>query len=73
MKYICIINFGNQQEIFVFPKTINHAYMADLLHCPVISAGFVSIANMCFGESLTLDLKSRGQIDTDILAKQFLV
>ena len=86
MKYICTEDKDNKEEIFLFPNGIDHDCMAEMLgfiknqsygdwervfRLP-ISAGFVDKNNKCFGESVTLKLKSRGKVDTDLLKKEFL-
>ncbi len=83
MKYICTDDGEGKQEIFTFPRTVNHDAMAEVLghiknqthgnwkrvfRAP-ISAGFVDIHGNCIGASETLGLKSRPE-DTALLAKQ---
>jgi len=85
MKYICTVNQTNgQEEIFTFPRHVNHDCMAEVLgrvknhthgnweRIPrtIISAGFVCADGVCHGESLTLDVKARPE-DKDLLANQF--
>jgi hypothetical protein len=85
MKYICTKDENGKEEIFTFPKTVNHDVMAESLdrmrnqaggnwhrvsRVPV-SAGFVTPSGVCFGESLTLNLKSRSPEDSDLLGTQF--
>jgi hypothetical protein len=50
------------------------------LHTPVVSAGFCHVGGRdeygnplfeCFGESVSLKVKSRGQQDSDILNRSF--
>lgn len=84
MKYICMSTEHRTEEIFVFPKSIDHDAMAEALsgikdstrgawsrvfRVP-ISAGFVYKTGTCYGESETLGLESREE-DTAILAKQY--
>lgn len=84
MKYICTKNEDGLEEIFTFPDSVNHDAMAEVLsriknqthgnweriwRYP-ISAGFVLPDGTCFRESITLDLKSRNEIDTELLRKQ---
>lgn len=83
MKYICTRKDDNTEEIFVFPREIEHDRMDEVLsgireghganwkrvvRLP-ISAGFINDKLECYGESTTLDLKSREQ-DTDLLRSQ---
>lgn len=88
MKYICTEDDNGRQEIFLFPVTVNHSAIAEVLGCirnhthgnnwvrvgriPV-SAGFVNTDGACHGESITLNLKSRPEKDTELLAVQFMV
>ena len=83
MKYICTdSDYG--EEIFIFPRTVNHDAMAEVL-CRIknhthgnwrrvfrnpISAGFVDINCNCFGKSETLGIESRGAVDTSLLHEQ---
>lgn len=84
MKYIVFLNESTkQEEIMVFPKSINHDCFAEGAHFrnqtsgnwnrvfrKPISAGFVgSIPKglVCLGESMSLNLKSRPEIDTALL------
>lgn len=77
MKYICTANHseGEKEEIFVFPKSIDHDCMAEALEgvrnqthgnwerelrIPV-SAGFVRPNGDCYGQSETLGLEARQQ------------
>jgi hypothetical protein len=81
MKYI-VINLDGNEMIFVFPSSINHDRMFEgittirvgsdkdwhrIRNAEVVSAGFVDKQGNCFGESMTLDKKSRGKADTDLL------
>lgn len=78
MKYIVTTREGGIEEIFVFPSTINHDCMAEVL-CRIknhthgnwnriprrpISAGFITVKGECYGRSETLNLDSRGTKDT---------
>lgn len=85
MKFVCTKDENDKEEIFVFPKHIDHDRFAEVL-CHIrtddargqwqrmfrkpISAGFVSRTNKCFGRSETLDLDSRPE-DTKILSEQY--
>jgi hypothetical protein len=79
MKYIITSTEDFDQEIFIFPRTINHDIMAEsisrmknqshgnwkrLTRTP-ISAGFIS-NGVCYGKSESLNIKSRPE-DTGIL------
>lgn len=80
MKYIVMEDEDGKEEIFIFPKSVNHDCMAEALgriknqtwgswvrvwRNPV-SAGFVS-DGVCSGYSETLNLKSRGDQDSKLI------
>lgn len=85
MKYICVKRKGDNQIIFTFADTISHALMFNCIsnNCyqrplvsghdkfEVVSAGFVTKKLQCFGDSQTLNVKSRGDVDSKILKNQF--
>ena len=78
MKYIVTVREGNIEEMFVFPETINHDCMAEMISriknqshgdweriCRTpIAAGFITTDGECYGRSETLGLDSRGYSDT---------
>jgi len=81
MKYIVTKREEDElEEIFLFPRTVNHDCMAEVLqsirnqkhgawkiiHREPISAGFVE-GGKCFGKSESLDLQSRPELDTALL------
>jgi len=73
MKYII-----TEKGPVIFPNSLEHKKVAGCLQeCPVISAGLVLIKDFepnkltCYGESLSLNIKSRAEEDTNIL-KNFL-
>ena len=54
----------------VFPDTLIHVDVAKALGYPVISAGFCEIIGdkyECYGESVSLNVKSRYREDSEIL------
>ena len=79
MKYIVTRNKEGKAEIFVFPKSVNHDCMAEVLGFiknktygnwergfrKPVSAGFTD-GKTCYGESLSLGIESRPQ-DTELL------
>jgi hypothetical protein len=83
LKFITTRNEEGAEEVFVFPKSIDHDAMAEALegirnqthgnwkrsYRKPIAAGFVSEQWGCYGMSQTLDLQSRPE-DTELLAKQ---
>lgn len=84
MKYICTESEEGVEEIFVFPKTVDHDVMAEgvegmknrtrdpwkRIYRMVKSAGFIDARGTCFGKSETLGIKSRGEIDTALFKAQ---
>ncbi len=62
------------EEMVIFSSLLQHADIAQRLRCDLISAGFIEIFDnepCCFGESISLDIKSRGEVDTNV-AKRVL-
>jgi hypothetical protein len=84
MKYICTRQEDGREEVFTFPDSVNHDTMAEVLGCiknqtqdpwhrvmrEPVSAGFVGQNGTCYGESITLGLRSR-EIDSILLDLQF--
>lgn len=74
MKYII-----DELNMFViFPKHINHDDMARLhckpIGCSIVGAGFIEIIDgivSCYGKSISLNIKSRGHFDSEIIAYAF--
>jgi hypothetical protein len=79
MKYIVTYNEADKEEIFIFPKTVDHDCMMEVIHriknqswgdwkreyrLP-ISAGFTD-GKTCYGESISLRIESRPE-DTELL------
>lgn len=76
MKYIVTKTEGGVEELFMFPKSINHDCMAEVLgrikdqsygswrrvYREPIAAGFIT-GTCCHGRSETLNLDSRGRLD----------
>ena len=81
MKYIATKRDDGTEEIFIFPRSVNHDCMAEMLrgirdqswgnwkriHRSPVSAGFVE-GGLCIGYSESLNLRSR-QEDTALLRK----
>lgn len=83
MKYI-VMALADKEEIFVFPRTVDHDRMAEACECirfgnernwnrkyrdgECVAAGFVD-GGECHGRSETLGLESRGKVDTALLAQ----
>lgn len=70
LKYIVVK--GLVEEIIIFSPTITHAVMAVNFNQQVISAGFVDKNWNCYGESISLGVKSRIE-DTKIAQSIFAV
>jgi len=83
-KYICTVSEDKREEVFVFPRSVDHDAMAEALQgikdqthgnwnrvfrTPV-SAGFVDGAGNCYGLSESLGLNSRPEVDTALLSSQ---
>lgn len=76
MKYVVMQDENGIQELFMFPKSVNHDVFANAvsrlkdqahgnwkrIDREVISAGFTD-GKTCFGRSETLNLDSRGRLD----------
>jgi hypothetical protein len=76
MKYIVTLNENDVEEIFIFPKSVNHDVFAQgvsrlknqshgnwiRIDRDVIAAGFTD-GTICWGRSETLNLDSRGRLD----------
>jgi hypothetical protein len=73
MKYVVFDGY-NGEEIIIFPKIIQHSVMADDVKkssfggMKPISGGFV-IDGQCVGESESLRMKSRYDLDTALISK----
>jgi hypothetical protein len=81
MKYIAVA-LDEKESIFIFPSDVDHDRMAEAIEAirfrsrqnwsrkfrtgEVIAAGFVT-GGVCHGRSETLDLDSRGKVDTALL------
>lgn len=81
MKYVVVKSDEQGEQLFTFPKTIDHDKFAEVLNYirhgdrdwiriyrEPISAGFVSDGK-CHGRSETLNLDSREEEDTALLAR----
>ena len=73
MKYV-VFNGHEGEQIIIFPKIIQHSVMADDVKkssfggMRAISGGFV-VDGQCVGESESLRMKSRLDVDTALIAK----
>lgn len=80
MKYIVTRDESGREEAFVFPRTIDHDAMAEVLgriknqthgnwrrvFREPVSAGFMDQDGICYGKSETLGLSARPE-DTELL------
>lgn len=69
MKYI-VIDDGLSDCIYIFPNHVQHYFMLANLGGELISAGFVVFTPEgleCYGESVSLKVKSRPICDTQLL------
>ena len=82
-KYI-VISIDGKESIFTFPKTVDHDRMYEAITAirfgsdqnwnrklrlsKAISAGFVD-GGECYGRSETLNIESRGDLDTLLLGE----
>lgn len=73
VKYIVTETANNMEEIYIFPKRINHDCFYEIINNSVddfkeaISAGFIQDGT-CYGSSETLGLRSRKSTDTVLIA-----
>lgn len=71
MKYVVFSGY-NGEQIIIFPKIIQHSVMADDVKkssfggMRPVSGGFI-IDGECVGESESLRMQSRGDIDTALI------
>jgi len=71
MKYIIVDN-GAWIAPVLFSEATQHFEMANNVHGEVISAGYVRFAPRgleCYGESISLGLKSAPEIDSNMINK----
>ncbi len=70
MKYVVLITEEGETPI-IFPKELFHDEVANAVeNRGVVSAGFVRLSDgkiKCYGESLGLELSSRGEGDTSLI------
>lgn len=66
-KYLIVLLRGREQAVR-FPPSTHHKEIADLLHLPVIAAGFCVDDEWAGGESETLRIGSRGEKDRALIA-----
>ena len=76
-KYIVTRGLNGIEQPFVFSELASHAEVADALGGPVwvTGAGFCYINETgkykCYGESVSLKVKSREQVDADLINRLF--
>jgi|TARA_B100001079_G_C15938343_1_gene309560 hypothetical protein len=69
-KYV-VFEYFSEEFIIIFPETLTHAELASGVtkmskYMNPISGGFIEHGK-CVGESISLDMKSRGDTDTLLL------
>lgn len=75
MKYIIVEGAYDIPTPYIFSETVQHNDLANQIRHKVLGAGFVIFTPKglsCWGESVSLNIKSRGQIDTDIINRELL-
>jgi len=70
LKYI-VVEGALSDEIIIFSNVILHADIAKKLGVEVISAGFIKKDWTCYGESVSLSIKSRPTEDTELALMWF--
>ena len=76
LKYV----IDEYKNVTVFSPSATHADIARAMHGKPIAAGFIRMESLttvtggpyirCFGESISLNIKSRGQEDVDIITSE---
>ena len=72
IKYV-VFDFLGEEYIVIFPELLTHIEVAKSVtkmskYMEPISGGFIEHGE-CMGESISLDMKSRGEADTLLLEK----
>ncbi len=75
MKYIIVEGAYGYPTAYIFSDNVQHADMAQQVNKAdkVLGAGFVTYGPdglVCFGRSVSLDIKSRNEIDTKIINRE---
>ncbi len=71
-KYVVTRWSGGNETMFIFPGWVKHSKFAKFFG-PVLSAGFVDMEiKTCYGESVSLKIKSNPKID-NVLLRQLLI
>lgn len=76
MKYI-VSTVSGYPEPYVFSETVAHQEMAQRVGADttdIVGAGFCGLREnlfCCWGESVSLKVKSRGDIDSQVLNRRF--
>jgi len=74
LKYV-IVNQEYAEVPIMFPEFLTHSQVATWYHRNVVSGGFCYFDGdeyVCYGESISLDVKSRWEEDSKILTKYFI-
>lgn len=75
MKYV-VHEGALATEIYLFPNFVTHnnfVFNMNFASEDVVSAGFVSPDLKCYGESVSLKLKSRSEEDTKLLHRMLRI
>jgi hypothetical protein len=74
LKYI----INQNDEFMIFSPSVQHIHAGNLLNGnyggEIIGAGFIDFLDgevYCYGKSVSLNIKSRGDIDSKIIADKF--
>jgi hypothetical protein len=75
MKYIVVHNLYGTDFVYIFSENISHEDMANMVHAEksIISAGLVMLnpkGITCYGESISLRVRSRGGFDAQLINQQ---
>ena len=73
MKYI-VVEGHLCDKIYIFGESDEHWDIANRIDGTVLGAGFVGIDStglFCWGNSVSLDIKSRPEADTKLLRREF--
>ena len=73
MKYIAYENLDGNERFVIFDEITTHSDMAKYIRKKyVIGAGFVGFGEdgaHCYGESISMNIKSRGEKDSQLIQR----
>lgn len=70
MKYITA-KIDGLESPFLFPDFLSHSQVARMVSGEIISAGFATHDFRAYGESVSLNVKSRPEEDTKLIRRAF--